>query len=275
MPRSMPRSAMHESLGIPTGDQQLLLRAALADGATAVRAWQAWRARTDVDTLDGDSQWLLPRLFWNLHRLGVPADQTTRYRHVYRHHWYRNQLMLRQVEATVSGPWPGDTPGIVVGGAATALRERHAIGVRPFERVEVSVSVGTCRADDTPASPIRVRPAVFGPYVDTQVVQRAVTVEWRNRSWRLLHPSDQFVDICVRRHVWDRRSSLLWIADAVSLIRAERSVDWTAVDALARSIGRRHQVADALATLAAIDDGWARTAESHLSPAGPPAGGVS
>jgi hypothetical protein len=269
---------MSESPAVPSREQQLLLKASLFDGPAALQAWNAWRARTDVDTLDRDSQWLLPRLFWNLHRLGVSAEQTSRYRNVYRHHWYRNQLTFREAERAASGASPAEVPGIVVGSAAMALRARHAIGARPCAVVELFVAAGPggeAGEFERRTSPVQFHTTLFQTDADSRAGLRAEMVAWRNRCWRLLHPVDQFVEICVRRHAWDCRSSLLWIADGMSLIRGEDLFDWTAVDALARSIGQQHAVNDALEVIASIDGHASRRARPRPWAGGPSARAVS
>jgi len=86
---------------LPSSVQSSLLRASLSDGPEALQAWQDWRAATDIDTLDQESYRLLPLLYDNLRRLGVDDPVLVRYRSVYKHMWYRNQLTFRAITLSV------------------------------------------------------------------------------------------------------------------------------------------------------------------------------
>ncbi len=233
-------------------EHELLLRAALWVGADAVDAWRMWSAITTVDTLDPDSQWLLPLLFHNLQAQGVPSHLLVRYRHVYRHNWYKNQLRLRRAEAVIDSIEREQGASLILGGAAMALRCHDAIGVRPFESVQVLVRSGVCPHPDPTtdgAFAIDVRRWVFGGEHDEAAMARATEESWRGRRWRVLDSVDQLLDICLRRHEWDRRSKLFWIADAVTLVRRQRAIDWTVVDERATQIGLREHVASALRSI--------------------------
>jgi hypothetical protein len=234
-----------------THEQDLLLRAALLDGAAAIDAWHAWRDRTSVDALDRDSQWLLPRLFHNLHANGVPAPLLARYHNVYRHNWYKNNLALRRVRPlldrlrAVAGAAP-----VIIGGAAMALRQSEAIGARPFEAVDVLVaSASPGAASDPPESAVAevvLRTSLFGAPWDALVAARAIACEWIHARWLVPAPADHLVAIAVHGREWDRRSTLLWLADAATLFRCLTDRDWADVAALAHDIGRVDDLAAAL-----------------------------
>jgi hypothetical protein len=234
-----------------THEQDLLLRAALLDGAAAIDAWHAWRERTSVDVLDRDSQWLLPQLFHNLRANGVSLRQLGRYHNVYRHNWYKNNLALRRAQPLLDRlrSAAGAAP-VVIGGAAIALQQPDAIGARPFEAVDVlAASSSSGAAIDPPESAVAgaiLRTSLFGEPWDALVASRAIECEWMQTSWLVLAPADHLVAIGVYGREWDRRSNLLWLADAAFLIRRLTDCDWTDVAALAHDIGRIDELAEAL-----------------------------
>ena len=206
----------------------LLLRAAVLDGPEALDCWRMWRSTVTVDELDSDAQWLLPLLYQNLCDHGVGADELVRYAGVYRHHWYRNLLLFRQAE--VAHGVHGTHRSVVVGGAAIALERPDRIGARPFEVVETLDPVNQ----------------LFGDPVDAELIGRACTVVWRGRSWSVLDAADHLVLVCRRRERAETRSSLLWLADAATLIGLHPDLDWARVSSLADELGSSAEVAAAL-----------------------------
>lgn len=206
-------------------EHDLLLRAALLDGSEAVDCWRAWGDSTTVDELDGDAQWLLPLLYHNLVEHGVPAHELVRYAGVYRHHWYRNLLLLHDAEVAHGSQRP-----VVFGGAAIALARPARVGARPFQSVETL-------GGSVP---------LFGDPFDAQLIERARTVTWRHRSWSVLDPADHLVLVCLRGADADSRSSLLWLLDAATLIKLHSTLDWARVTALSEALGCRREVAAAL-----------------------------
>jgi len=195
-----------------TREQELLLTAALAGRAAAPDAWQAWTARTDVDALDHDSQWLLPLLYWNLHRHGVASGRLVRYRNVYVHHWYRNNVTLSRLSH--------GSLTVLAGGAAMAVAYYESTGARPFVDLEI-VDAGSPR---------------FPRDLDQPVFATGRRGVWHAREWLVPSPAHQLVDIIVRRERWDTRSRLLWIADAATLVNRP-DCDPAQVRALARELG--------------------------------------
>jgi hypothetical protein len=233
----------------PTREQDLLLQASLLRGPDAIEAWHAWRADTRIDALDSDSQWLLPLLYSNLHAHGIPADRLVRYRNVYLHNWYKNSLTLRRAEAALRQLQRDSHSVVLLGGSALALRHYDALGARPFERISVLArrrsepnGTSTSVADDV----LDVQTSLFDADLDESLAQQADEGEWKTLRWRVLDPPGQLVDICVRRHTWDRRSTLFWLADAVTVIRRHHGMDWRRVGALAARLGQRSAVAAAL-----------------------------
>jgi hypothetical protein len=231
----------------PTREQALLLRAALRRGPEGLGAWEQWRASASVDALDGDSQWLLPLLYHNLHAQDIAPGLLVRYRNVYLHNWYKNTLTLRQARSALAHLQAVSHAVILLGGGAMALRHYEALGARPFERLSVLARHATMPAGaGVAAGAVDAQVSLFDPGTDGDVVRRATHVQWKTLRCLVLDPADQLVDICVRHRAWDRRSRLLWMADAVTTVRRNPDLDWKRVITLADQVDRRRDVANAL-----------------------------
>jgi len=227
----------------------LALRAALLDGPKGVAAWRAWRSSTTVDELEPDAQWLLALLYCTLRAQGVAANELVRYASVYRHHWYRNMLMLRQFErATVVDTTAaastiadgGDGVGgvaacrVLFAGAAIAFERVGQIGARPFQAVETLDAVAL----------------LHGESLAAELATRARPVTWRGATWWVIDPADHLVFVCLGGADWDSRSSLLWLSDAASLIVLHPDIDGARVERVACRLGRTREVDAALRTVA-------------------------
>jgi hypothetical protein len=86
MPEAIP--------GLPTVDQELLLKALLFDGEPAIESWNAWRRRISVEEIDLGSQRLLPLLLEKLRRMRVDHPDLRKYQSVARYIWSKNQLLV-------------------------------------------------------------------------------------------------------------------------------------------------------------------------------------
>lgn len=122
---------------LPGAAQRQLLRAALLSGDAALEAWARWQASCSVDTLDAESQWLLPLLYCNLQSNGVDEQRLLRYAAVYRHNFYKNALLLQAlIDALRSSRLAGGDV-IVINAAALALRYYPRQGARPIRVLDV------------------------------------------------------------------------------------------------------------------------------------------
>lgn len=236
---------------MPTVRQEQLLRAALLPGPEGIRSWDAWCAGGDVESLDPDSQWLLPLLYHNLRAQGIAPTRLVRYRNVYLHNWYKNNLMLRRAEQVLGHFRKGNGSVILLQGLAMALRHYATPGVRPFERLHVLADrrAGSMPVDVKADDIVDARATLFDAEVDAIVTARASEVRWMSNRWLVLDPGDQLVDICVRRDEWDSRSTILWAADAATVIGRHPDLNWDSVTELANRLNRSDEVGTALAYL--------------------------
>ncbi len=82
---------------LPNAQQELLIRILLASPETRSELWQKWKARNDLESLDSGSLRLLPLLYHRLKEAEVPDNRLTKYHGIYRHYWYRNRLLLKNL----------------------------------------------------------------------------------------------------------------------------------------------------------------------------------
>jgi hypothetical protein len=131
----------------PTREQALLLRAALGDGDEAQVAWEAWRAATDFDRLDGGSYRLLPLLYRNLERLGVGEEGTDlgRLRGIYRRTWYKNRIAIAHLAGLIGHLDAAGIPTMVLKGAALTTLYYRDHGGRAMEDCDLLVPVARAR----------------------------------------------------------------------------------------------------------------------------------
>ena len=239
----------------PTCEQYLLLKAALLRGPAGIGAWQAWRTATSVDTLDSDSQWLLPLLYHNLHAQGVEPGELLRYRNVYLHNWYKNNLTLKRAEPAIQVLQRTSRSVVIRGGAAMAMRYYDALGARPFGPVGV-LALAQTRTDDTHSSQatgdLDVQSSVFGAGVDEMMAERATVSAWKALEYRFLEPADQLLDICMHKSSWDQRSALFWMADSIILLRRQPDLDLDGVLAVASRLGCAAEMSESLAQITAL-----------------------
>ena len=121
--------------------QALLLRAALLPGAEGVDAWRHWRRGADLDEIDRGSARLLPLLWFNLIANGISDEWMPRFKGIYRHSWFGNQVWMRRVreiQGLLGGT--GVTP-IFLKGIALANGYYANPGLRPMDDLDVLIPV--------------------------------------------------------------------------------------------------------------------------------------
>jgi hypothetical protein len=246
----------------PTVTQELLLRAALADGDAALDAWREWRARVDVEDLDNASQRLLPLLFRNLGRLGVAHPDLARYRSVYRKVWYRNQMLRAELARVLRMLADAGVPTLVLKGAAMIALYYGDVGARAMD--DVDVLVPPARARDAIESLLAAGWSTSFPTVTSRVLlthsmlferggydldlhwhvmeecclpeadvaswRDAVAVDFGGADSLALSPGDQLLHAIVHGVRWEPSPPIRWVADAATVIaRAGTRIDWPAV----------------------------------------------
>lgn len=245
----------------PSAGERLLLRAAVADGADALSAWDEWRrAGGDIDALGPPAARLLPAVYRKLEAGGVEDADLGRLRGVYRHAWAMNQRVAASVAAALLSLGRAGIDTMLLKGAAVWAahhRERDA-GARRLDDAGVLVrppdfrrALALLRADGwAPAGPSRqpvslMDPDGFGitlhsralpgPGGDEDFWAGAVPAELGGVSTLVPGPAEQLLSVGVHGVTADR-GSLAWIADAAVIVQgAGDRLDWRRlVDGAAR-----------------------------------------
>jgi hypothetical protein len=250
---------------IPSEAERLLLRACVCDGREALDAWATWRDSVVLDDAGGESLQLLPLLYRNLGRLGVPAEETRRYASSYRHHWAANRLAFRAAGRVIERFEAAGIPTLLSKGAALTLSYYRDVGVRSMGDVDVLIPPdrlheafaivaerGYRLAPETRVS--ELTPAWLSlhnganfrddhgraidvhwyacadactPGADAAFWQAALPVTFEGVSTRALAPSDLLYAVLVHGFSSHARH-LRWAADSVTIM-AQAEVDWARV----------------------------------------------
>lgn len=172
---------------LPSPEQKRLLEACLWDAEDALASWRNWRDLVVFDDLDVASFRLIPLLRWNLHRIGVPPSELTRYTGIARYFWAKQQLAVAKATETIRLFEQAGIKTMLVKGAAIGPLYYSHPGSRPMEDFDLVVS----------------------PEHVPQAVEIAQNAGWRleahNVHWRpllarthamtLLHASGQQLDL--------------------------------------------------------------------------------
>jgi Uncharacterised nucleotidyltransferase len=254
----------------PSCQQELLLRAALFRGQSAVAAWERWKETGDIERLDAGSFRLLPQVYRNLEREGFKDFLTNKLKGVYRYSWYQNQLHMRELTALLPHFERAGIETIVLKGAALIAKYYGDVGVRPMSDLDLLVRTQAAeRAIALLAGlgwkprlglhPERIRRRHAMPFVlsngaeldlhwhalidccapdaDDDFWQGAVTVKLRDIELHVLGSTDQLFHACAHGVRWERVPPLRWVADAAAILdSAAAEIGW---DRLVRSAERR------------------------------------
>lgn len=274
MMRRTPRAA-------PTPAQTLLLRAVLGDGSEARGAWEKWIAAVDLDALEAESARLLPQLHLRLHALGIEHPEGPRLRGVHRSHWYRNQLLLREVVALQSLLAGHGLRSMGNDAIALAVGCHGDVGARPLHdarllaaksdvprALRLAGEAGWTLPGRPPPAPLLEARAVQdlrspsglpfgicwrlrdgGPALeaDDEIWRHGATVDVDGSALVVLGSEAVLLQICEVAAAREPRAA--WVADAAALLAGE-SVDWNRMERHCRERGRAADAATALAFLA-------------------------
>lgn len=271
----------------PTADQDLLLRAALLQEASARDAWHAWSRKVNVQTIDEGSFRLLPLVWENLLRSGTlsssdDAGLPARIRGVHRQSWYRNQLLFREVARTVQQLESDGVATALLKGVPLSLLYYRSDAARPMSDADILVrprdvaaAVDVLRAHgwrpdyEPPGWPAEPR----GSWSFQNRDGRELDLHWRaigvpgsedNASWEATEPlrvlnvetrapgaADLLVHALVHGLRWNPVPSIRWAADAATIVRvAGEALDWDRVVKRARDARASAAVALGLGYLA-------------------------
>ena len=241
----------------PDARQTLLLRAALDTGDRAREAWEGFLAGGGrVEDVDDGSYRLLPQIYRNLESCGVGGDEMIKLRGVYRHAWYRNQVLLHAAGSSVRALRQVGVDVMALKGAAVTALYPGGLGTRPMNDVDLLVAPGDV---ERAVGVLQARGfAIDGEYPLAVARRIRHSVAFRRQDglevdlhWHLLAqagddravwrrarssslagtevlvpaPEDQLLHTCVHG-LGFFPAPVRWIADAVLIIRAAGGVDW-------------------------------------------------
>lgn len=262
----------------PTGEQELLIRAALLEPARAAESWERWRVDAgDLDGLDANTGRLFPLVYRRLAAAGVDDEDLGRLKGIYRHWWYRNQMLLARARTVVDLLEEGGMPTMLLKGCALGPLYYRDMGTRPMTDVDVVVPreravealallerTGWRAQRAAPADPrivtrVQHAEAHTGPESEAldlhwQVLRQPVAQEdfWEHSvplevndlSTRTLCAADHVVHGCV--HGADGgMEGVRWVPDVVIVARSG-DVSWERVVEVSRRQRVSHTIAEAL-----------------------------
>jgi Uncharacterised nucleotidyltransferase len=236
----------------PSPNQELLLRATFGPDPDANAAWESLREAIDIDRLEEGSYALIPLLYRRLEAWEVEEPLTPRLKSVYRHTWYRSNLLLDRLVEVLGLARSNDVPVLICGAPRLLAHTYRDPGLRPSSHIELLVGstdrprlakalLGSgWRPTDATG---RARTAWF-EHADAPPValehpddldEKPVEIELKGSAYPATEATTELLRICIgpaRRFVWNR---LQWIADATVLLRSEGGeVDWERALRLAR-----------------------------------------
>ena len=227
----------------PTTRQELMLTAALQQGEPALAAWEAWVSDLDPERLEEqlepDSQWLMPLIYWNLRR-DVKHPVLARCRNVYLHNWYKNNAMLHALASALRSGGLAAVKPVLLKGAAMAVRYYDTPGARPIATIDAWIlfaADGASRWLDPLRDMLTLHDVPFAAGPTGSLLNRADTVTFMGATCAVMSAADQLLHICFHRRSWDPRTRLVWVADAVQVLRRSPDLDWETALAVASQLG--------------------------------------
>lgn len=259
----MPRPVSAALPFLPIDDQALLLQACLGPPDLTLSAWEAWRARVDLDQLDVASRRLLPLLAHALRKAGAPASALAPYAEAQRRAWMAQQATSRKAARVIDALAVAGTPTLLMKGAALAAAQYDEPALRPMGDVDMMVRQSdalrafrvlgeagfhACGAEPAPTSPgmLAVRHAAaldngepggpidlhwraHGAYVDSAAAEwlwiRATPLRTGGASTLAPDSADLLIGVCLHGARWSRPPAIRWVADSLVLLRGAR-LDW-------------------------------------------------
>ncbi len=264
--------------------QALLLRAALVSGDAGLAAWHGWRRAADLDEIDRGSARLLPLLWFNLLANEVDDPWMPRFKGIYRHTWFGNQVWMRNVREVQALLAVHGVEPLFLKGIALANVYYSNPGLRPMDDLDIliapeqvpsaldALAAGGWRCIvERPTMVLRTVHAVellsadqhnldvhahllqgsLNSDVDARRRARATTVQLADGPLTVLDPTDQLLHVLVHGVESDPPAPR-WLADALIVMRREPAIDWRRLAADAGAESRSLAVARALAELVEV-----------------------
>jgi hypothetical protein len=238
--------------------QELVTQTIALGQAAALDAWRRVRPTIDLDVMEEGSYFLLPALYRRLGELGVPDADLGRLKGVYRRTWYRNQLLLDELQRPFVALSAEAIPLLAYGPLSLATSVYSELGLRwiPYAEViteaakagragEILEREGFARAEGARRHPLQPTPYVNGggqvlvvagaPPLDLlapdalgasgeEIWARALELRIGGASIKRLDPTHELMLACLAGAKPAGRDTPIWVVDALRLLP---TVDWT------------------------------------------------
>lgn len=274
----------------PTPHQELLIHAAMDEGARGLAAWETWSAEANLDRLDVGSTRILPLLYRNLLALGVSHPAMSGFGKFYRHTWATNQLTIRQMGEVIAEFEKRGVQTLVLKGAALMVRYYKDLGVRPMsdcdvlvpsektdEAMEILVELGWDGSKPLHLLSSDYRAPLHGlgffhpdkklgfdlhwhvmhlnlaAHYDAPMWDAAVPISFDNVPSRVLCAEHQLIHLLFNGCVNEGSLNIRWLPDALVVLKNEPLLDW---QRLVEHCQRLEFVSPAAAMLRYLQESW-------------------
>jgi hypothetical protein len=260
----------------PSAEQELLLTAALGDGAPSVNAFREWQARVDLmREFHPEVVRLLPLVYANMQRQGVDDPVMARLKGAYRRSWYDTNRLFHTVQPAIAALTSAGINVLLLKGAPLAIDYYGNAAHRPMGDVDLMVSrcdldaalkvlrsagwrMGTPLADD-----LRFRHAVqcLGPDggemdvhwhvvfeaasddADRALLAASEPVVFLGSQVQQLDPTSLLFLVLVHGVRWNEQTPVRWIPDAMMILRCRgAAIDWDRLVAFAQARRLTHRL---------------------------------
>lgn len=227
----------------------------------AIEAWHQWKSSVDIDHLDPGSQRLIPALYRNLLIRGASDPLMVKFKGVYRHTWYKNQILLDRMTSLLRSLHDAGIETLVLGGTALVMLHYKDYGARPVSGLHVCVrseqasraihalkKIGWTPTRHLPEALVHFRSTAefIDPHgqrfdlhwhplsgwcratSDADFWESAVLTEVGNVPTYALNPTDQLLHVCVHGVIPNVVPSFGWVADAMTVLNSSHAgIDWS------------------------------------------------
>jgi hypothetical protein len=270
----------------PSDPQRLFLRAALLDGNPSASTWRRLRASFDLDDPEPAVQPLLPLVYRQLERLGIEDPALPKLRGIYRRTWYVNELLLDRLKRVLEALQGSGVDPLVVSSWELPVLYYRDLGLRSVPALHVLVrpqvvgrtaqalsEEGWTGLQEPSESFLRSRHYVrfeqangdtcvvywrlFHEFSDPEqgleaedLWEHAIEIELRGVPARALSPADELLNVCVSGARMSNWPSVMWLADAITVLRApDSAIDWERLVRQTRRLRATMRVHDAASFL--------------------------
>lgn len=251
----------------PNERQAQVLTAIFAPDAGARSAFAVWRKTLDLQgPFDHEVFRLLPLLYLRLCELKIEDDLMPRLKGVYRHAWVQNLCLLHETTPAVAALEQAGVPTLMLKGAALAFSANAPAAARPMADLDVAIpkdrlaeairvleTAGwSSRALNLGATSIshaaafrNMRGAEFDLHWHVLMETSRTPVEdcfWKTAkpfalngvATRTLDPALALLHALVHGLRTNPVPPVRWVADAITVIRQTKDLDWNLLLTMAR-----------------------------------------